>query len=50
MSDLHQEKHPFVDFVKNNQKTLTYTVTILVAMVLAYFGYAELYQNPRGPP
>jgi len=42
MSDLHQEKHPFVDFVKKNQKTLTYTVTILVAVVLAYFGYAEL--------
>lgn len=47
MSELHQEKHPFVDFVKTNQKTLTYTVTILVAVVLAYFGYAELYQNPR---
>jgi tetratricopeptide (TPR) repeat protein len=47
MSELQQEKHPFVDFVKTNQKTLTSTVTILVAVVLAYFGYTELYQNPR---
>jgi len=47
MSELHQEKHPFLDFVKTNQKTLTYTVSILVAVVLAYFGYSELYQNPR---
>ena len=47
MSELHQEKHPFVDFVKKNQKALTYTLTALVVVVLAYFGYTELYQNPR---
>jgi tetratricopeptide (TPR) repeat protein len=47
MSELHQEKHPFVDFVKKNQKTLTYTLTALVVVLLGYFGYTELYQNPR---
>ena len=48
MSDvLHPEKHTFVDFVKKNQKTLTYGLTILVVVVIGYFGYTELYQNPR---
>jgi len=47
MSEVQHEKHPFLDFVKNNQKTLTYTLTALVVVVLAYFGYTELYQNPR---
>ena len=48
MSDvLHPEKHPFVDFVKKNQKTSTYGLTILVVVVIGYFGYTELYQNPR---
>ena len=47
MSELHQEKHPFLDFVKNNQKTLTYAITLIVVVVVGYFGYTELYQNPR---
>jgi len=47
MSELHQEKHPFLDFVKNNQKTLTYVITLVVVLVAGYFGYTELYQNPR---
>lgn len=47
MSEIQQEKHPFLEFVKNNQKALTYTLTAIVVIVLAYFGYTELYQNPR---
>jgi tetratricopeptide (TPR) repeat protein len=47
MSELHQEKHPFLDFVKNNQKTLTYVIALVVVLVAGYFGYTELYQNPR---
>lgn len=47
MSEIQQEKHPFLEFVKNNQKALTFTLTAIVVIVLAYFGYIELYQNPR---
>lgn len=47
MSEIQQEKHPFLEFVKNNQKALTFTLTAIVVIVLAYFGYTELYQNPR---
>ena len=47
MSELHQEKHPFLDFVKNNQNALTYAITLIVVVVVGYFGYTELYQNPR---
>jgi len=47
MSELHQEKHPFVDFVKNNQKLLSYALSIVVIVIAGYFGYTELYQNPR---
>ena len=47
MSELHQEKHPFLDFVKNNQKALSYTLGLLVIVIAGYFGYTELYQNPR---
>lgn len=47
MSELHQEKHPFLDFVKNNQKVLSYTLGIVVIAIVGYFGYTELYQNPR---
>ena len=47
MSELHQEKHPFLDFVKNNQKTLSYALSIVVIVIAGYFGYTELYQNPR---
>ena len=47
MSELHQEKHPFLDFVKNNQKTLSYALSIVVIVIAGYFGYTELDQNPR---
>jgi tetratricopeptide (TPR) repeat protein len=48
MSDLnHPEKHPFLDFVKNNQKALTSTLVIVVVLLAGYFGYTELYQKPR---
>ena len=47
MSELHQEKHPFLDFVKNNQKALSYTLGLVVIFIAGYFGYTELYQNPR---
>ena len=48
MSDLnHQDKHPFLDFVKNNQKALTATLVIAVLLIAGFFGYTELYQKPR---
>ncbi len=47
MSELHHEKHPFLDFVKNNQKTLSYALATVVIVIAGYFGYTELYQNPR---
>jgi tetratricopeptide (TPR) repeat protein len=47
MSDLHQEKHPFLAFVKKNQKNLTTLLVTVIVVVAAYFGYSELYQKPR---
>ena len=48
MSDLHQqEKHPFLDFVKKNQKALTYLLVLVVVGLATFFGYTELYQKPR---
>ncbi len=47
MSDLHQEKHPFLAFVKKNQKNLTTLLVLIIVVVAAYFGYSELYQKPR---
>lgn len=49
MSDLNhqQEKHPFLEFVKNNQKNLTYVLVIAVVLIAGFFGYTELYQKPR---
>jgi tetratricopeptide (TPR) repeat protein len=48
MSDLQQqEKHPFLDFVKKNQKALTSALVIVVVLLAGYFGYSELYQKPR---
>lgn len=41
------EQHPFLDFVKNNQKSLTYVLVIIALVVGGYFGFAELYQKPR---
>lgn len=47
MSDLQQEQHPFLDFVKKNQKALTYTLVAAIILVGGFFGYTELYQKPR---
>jgi tetratricopeptide (TPR) repeat protein len=47
MSELQTEKHPFLDFVKNNKKGLTYALTALVIGLAGYFGYSEMYQKPR---
>jgi len=47
MSELQTEKHPFLDFVKNNKKELTYALTALVIFLAGYFGYTEMYQKPR---
>ena len=47
MSELQKENHPFLDFVNNNKKVLTYTVTGIVVALVAFFGYTELYQKPR---
>jgi tetratricopeptide (TPR) repeat protein len=48
MSESNQsEKHPFLDFVKNNQKALTAVLVIIVVVLGGYFGYTELYQKPR---
>jgi tetratricopeptide (TPR) repeat protein len=47
MSETQQEQHPFLDFVKKNQKALTYTLVLAIVLIGGYFGYAELYQKPR---
>jgi tetratricopeptide (TPR) repeat protein len=48
MSDLQQqEKHPFLDFAKKNQKSLTTLLVIVVVVLAGYFGFTELYQKPR---
>lgn len=47
MSELQQEQHPFLDFVKKYQKTLTYTLVLVVILIAGFFGYTELYQKPR---
>ncbi|NCW12871.1 MAG: hypothetical protein EBV82_06830 [Chitinophagia bacterium] len=47
MSDLQQEKHPFLDFVNANKKSLTYVIAFVVIALAGYVGYTELYQKPR---
>ena len=47
MSETQQEQHPFLDFIKKNQKALTYTLVLAIVLIGGYFGYAELYQKPR---
>jgi len=47
MSELQKENHPFLDFVSKNKKVLTYTITAIAVALVAFFGYAELYQKPR---
>jgi len=48
MSDLQHEKHPFLDFVNANKKSLTYVLAFVVIALAGYVGYTELYQKPRG--
>jgi len=49
MSDvqMQEQQHPFLDFVKNNQKSLTYVLVVIAIFIGGYFGYFELYQKPR---
>jgi tetratricopeptide (TPR) repeat protein len=47
MSETQQEQHPFLDFVKKNQKALTYTLVLAIVLIGGFFGYSELYQKPR---
>lgn len=47
MSELHTEKHPFLDFANKNKKNLTYALVALVILLAGFFGYTELYQKPR---
>jgi len=47
MSDLQQEQHPFLDFFKKNQKSLTYALVLAIVLIGGFFGYTELYQKPR---
>lgn len=48
MSELNtQENHPFLAFIKNNQKALTTAIVAVVVLLAGYFGYTELYQKPR---
>jgi len=47
MSDLQHEKHPFLDFVNANKKSLTYVLAFVVIALAGYVGYTELYQKPR---
>ena len=47
MSELHTEKHPFLDFANKNKKNLTYALVLLVILLAGFFGYTELYQKPR---
>ena len=47
MSELQKEQHPFLDFLEKNKKALTYTISTVVIVLIAYFGYTELYQKPR---
>lgn len=47
MSELQKENHPFLDFIAKNKKSLTYAITAIVMVLVAFFGYTELYQKPR---
>lgn len=48
MSELNtQDNHPFLDFIKKNQKLLTSVLVGIVVLLVGYFGYTELYQKPR---
>ena len=47
MSELHTEKHPFLDFANKNKNNLTYALVLLVILLAGFFGYTELYQKPR---
>lgn len=47
MSELQKEGHPFLNFVGQNKKTLTYAITVIALAIIGFFGFTELYQKPR---
>jgi tetratricopeptide (TPR) repeat protein len=48
MSDLQQqEQHPFLNFVKKNQKNLTTFLVVVVVGIGGYLGYTEVYLKPQ---
>jgi tetratricopeptide (TPR) repeat protein len=48
MSEIQQpENHPFLTFVNKNQKVLIYLLVSIILVIGSYFGYMELYKNPR---
>ncbi len=47
MSDLQQEQHPFLNFVKKNQKNITTFLVIIVLGVGGFIGYTEVYLKPQ---
>jgi len=47
MSDLQQEQHPFLSFVKKNQKNITTFLVIIVLGVGGFIGYTEIYLKPQ---
>ena len=48
MRDLQQqEPHPFLNFVKKNQKNLTTFLVVVVVGIGGYLGYTEVYLKPQ---
>ena len=48
MSDLQQQnQHPFLNFVKKNQKNLTTFLVVVVVGIGGYLGYTEVYLKPQ---
>ncbi len=47
MSDLQQEQTSTENFIKKNQKSLTYALVAAIVLIGGFFGYTELYQKPR---
>jgi tetratricopeptide (TPR) repeat protein len=47
MSELQQEQISTENFLKKNQKSLTYALVAAIVLIGGFFGYTELYQKPR---
>jgi tetratricopeptide (TPR) repeat protein len=47
MSDLQQEQHLFLNFVKKNQKNITTFLVIIVLGISGFIGYTEVYLKPQ---